>query len=254
MIKIDMKNSLVMVEDENGCKTFPMDTQEAFSIVSKAWLRCGWDNKHIYSFTWMGRPIIQLPDDMLRIQEAIYQVKPDVIIDCGIAHGGSLIYYASILKAMGKGRVIGVDVEIRPHNRKAIEAHEMFEYITLVEGSSIDPAIVGQVKGMVKPGERVMVMLDSNHTKAHVLGELGAYSDLVSVGSYIVAMDGIMTDLVGAPRSKEDWGWNNPKEAAEEFARENPDFVIAPPAFPFNEGNLTESVTYWPSAWLKRVR
>lgn len=252
MIKIDMENALVTVEDESGEKSFPMDTPEAFSVISKAWLRCGWDNKYVYSFTWMGRPIIQLPDDMLRIQEAIYQVKPDVIIDAGIAHGGSLIYYASLLKAMGRGRVIGVDVEIRPHNRKAIEAHELFEYITLVEGSSVDPAIVGQVKSLVKPGERVLVTLDSNHSKAHVLGELRAYSGLVSPGSYIVAMDGIMGDLVGAPRSKEDWGWNNPKEAAREFLQENPEFELALPVFPFNEGNITECVTYWPGAWLTR--
>jgi cephalosporin hydroxylase len=191
---------------------------------------------------------------MFRIQEVIYQVKPDVIIETGIAHGGSFVFYAGLLKAMGKGRVISIDIEIRPHNRKAIEEHELFGYVTLVEGSSTDEKIVNRVKSLVKPGERVFVVLDSNHTKQHVLGELNAYSSLVSVGSYIVACDGIMEYLVGAPRTKEDWSWNNPKAAAEEFARSHDNFVIEEPAFRFNEGFITERVTYWPNAFLKRIR
>ena len=253
MIKIDMKNSLVMLENEKGCETYAMATPEAFSIISQAWLRSGWDNKHVYSFSWLGRPIIQLPEDMFRIQEVIYRVKPDMIIETGVAHGGSLIFYAGLCKAMGRGRVIGIDIEIRPHNRKAIEEHELFEYITLVEGSSIDPNVVTQVKSMVQPHQKVLVMLDSNHTKQHVLDELNAYADLVSVGSYIVAADGIMAHLVGAPRSNDDWLWNNPKTAAEEFVRSNRNFVIEDPMLPFNEGNITERVTYWPGAWLRRV-
>lgn len=253
MIKIDMENSRVLLETPQGEQSYPMDSPEAFSLISRAWLRCGWDNKYVYSFTWMGRPVIQLPEDMLRIQEAIYRVKPDVLIETGVAHGGSLIFYASLFKAMGKGRVVGVDIEIRPHNRLAIESHELYEYITLVEGSSIDPAIVGQVAALVKPGETVMVVLDSNHSKAHVLGELESYSGMVTCGSYIVATDGIMGDLVGVPRSQPDWGENNPRAAAAEFVAAHPDFVCEAPLFPFNEGNITECVTYWPGAWLKRI-
>jgi cephalosporin hydroxylase len=253
MIKIDMENSRVLVETPNGEESYAMGSPEAFSVISRAWLRCGWDNKYVYSFTWMGRPVIQLPEDMLRIQEAIYRVKPDVLIETGVAHGGSLIFYASLFKAMGKGRVIGVDIEIRPHNRQAIESHELHEYITLIEGSSVDASVVSQVHGLVKPGETVMVSLDSNHTKAHVQAELECYSGLVSPGSYIIATDGIMGDLVGAPRSNADWGWNNPKAAAEEFVATHPNFVCEPPVFPFNEGNIKECVSYWPGAWLKRI-
>ncbi|MFA7239282.1 MAG: CmcI family methyltransferase [Sulfuricellaceae bacterium] len=252
MIKIDMENSRVLVETPDGEKNYPMGSPEAFSVISQTWLRCGWDNKYVYGFTWMGRPVIQLPEDMLRIQEAIYQVKPDVIVETGVAHGGSLIYYASLFKAMGKGRVIGVDIEIRPHNRQAIEAHELSEYITLIEGSSVAPSVVAQVKNQVRADENVMVILDSNHSKAHVLAELEAYGDLVTPGSYIVATDGIMGDLVGAPRSQPDWSWNNPKAAAEEFVALHPEFLCAPPKFPFNEGNISECVTYWPGAWLLR--
>ena len=159
--------------------------------ISDIWLRAGWDNKYVYSFTWMGRPIIQLPEDMIRLQEVIYEVRPDVIVETGVAHGGSLVFYASLCKAMGRGRVIGVDVEIRPHNRAAIEAHALFPLITLIEGSSIEPQIVEEVKSLIKPDEKTMVVLDSNHEKQHVLAELRAYSPIVSVGSYIVAMDGI---------------------------------------------------------------
>ena len=127
-----------------------------------------------------GASYYSTPEDILRVQEVIYSVKPDVIIETGIAHGGSLIYYASLCKIMGKGRVIGIDIEIRPHNRKAIESHELSSYITLIEGNSIDEKIVAQVKSLVKTGEKGFVILDSNHTKQHVLNELEAYHDLVT--------------------------------------------------------------------------
>ena len=231
-----------------------MASAEAFRAVSRAWIRCGWDTKYVYGFTWLGRPIIQLPDDMLRLQEVVYRVKPDVIVETGIAHGGSLIFSASLCKAMDKGRVIGVDIEIRPHNRAAIEAHELFSHITMIEGSSIDPAVVEQVKSLIEPDECVLVALDSNHTKDHVLAELEAYAPMVPVGSYILAADGIMEQVVGAPRSESDWGWNNPKAAAEEFVADNDDFVIEEPEFPFNEGAVTDRVTYWPSGFIKRIK
>ena len=155
---------------------------------------------------------------------------------------------------MDRGRVIGVDVEIRPHNREAIESHALASFITLVEGSSIDTHVIDDVKSKIRPGESVMVMLDASHQKQHVLAELEAYSTIVNPGSYIVAMDGIMEKLAGAPRSQEDWLWNNPRQAALEFVANNPDFAIEEPPFAFNEGNVTERVTYWPSAFIKRLR
>lgn len=252
-ITIDPANNVVIVKDGAGETSLPMDTAEAFSAVSRAWLRCGWDTKYVYSFSWMGRPMIQLPEDMVRLQEVIYAVKPDVIIETGVAHGGSLIFHASLCRAIGKGRVIGIDIEIRPHNRAAIEAHEMSRDISLFEGSSTDPDIVAQVAEQVKPGETVLVILDSNHTKEHVMGELEAYGPLVSPNSYIVACDGIMGEIEGAPRTDPDWDWNNPTEAARDFTAAHPEFVIEEPAFPFNEGVVKERVTYWPSAYLKRV-
>lgn len=253
MIKIDLENSQVIVENEFGNKTYPMSSSEAFSLVSQAWLRCGWDNKYVYTFTWLGRPIIQLPEDLIRLQEVIYQLKPDVIIETGVAHGGGLIFYASLCKVLEKGRVIGIDIEIRPHNRKAIEEHELFPYITLLEGSSIAPEIIRQVKLSIKPEDKVLILLDSNHSKDHVLAELNAYAEFVTPRSYIVATDGIMQDLVGAPRSQPDWGKNNPQTAVKEFLQVNPEFILEPPQWLFDESEgLSENITYWSNAWLRR--
>ena len=190
---------------------------------------------------------------MIRTQEVIYRVRPDVIIETGVAHGGSLIYYASICKAMEKGRVIGIDIEIRPHNRKAIEAHELFPFITLIEGSSTSREIVRQVRSLIKPDETVLVILDSNHTKQHVADELDAYHDLVTAGSYIVATDGSMKDLYDVPRGQSDWEWNHPTAAAAEFVGKHENFVLEQPAWPFNESALSENITHWPGAWLRRT-
>lgn len=250
VINIDIENGIVT---ENG-QSYPMESAEAFEIVSRAWLRAGWDVKYVYGFTWMGRPIIQLPEDMIRLQELIYRIQPDVIIETGVAHGGSLIFYASLCKAMDKGRVIGVDIEIRPHNRKAIEEHELFSYITLIEGDSAAVDIVNEVKSYIKPDDVVLVTLDSNHSKAHVTKELEAYSPLVSVGSYIVAMDGIMELVAGGPRTEEDWKENNPRQAALEFTSKHQNFIIEEPPFLFNESIIRKYVTYFPDAFIKRLR
>ena len=226
---------------------------EGFKLISRAWLRSGWETKYVYGFSWLGRPVIQLPEDMIRIQEVIYDIKPDVIIETGVAHGGSLIFYASLCTAIGKGRVIGIDIEIRPHNRTAIEKHRLSPLISLIEGSSTDGDIVQSVKDQIRYSETVLVLLDSNHLKDHVLAELEVYSRLVSVGSYIVACDGIMQQVVGAARTKEDWSWNNPISAINEFVAKHPEFECVEPTWPFNEGSATERVTYWPKAFLKRV-
>jgi len=228
-------------------------TPEAFRILSELWLRSGWDNKHVYSFTWLGRPMIQLPEDMIRLQEVIYTVQPDVIVETGVAHGGSLVFYATLCKAMGRGRVIGVDIEIRPQNRRAIESHWLPSYITLIEHDSTSPQAISKVKKLIPRGASVLVLLDSCHTREHVRRELEVYAPMVSPGSYIVAMDGIMGALAGAPRSQPDWTWNNPGEAARDFCSAHPEFEIVEPPFLFNEGSITRRVTYWPGAFIRRA-
>lgn len=253
-LTIDTEKKTLATETDGEFNVIGLYTKKAFELISQQWLKIGWNQKYVYTFSWLGRPIIQLPEDMIRIQEVIYSVKPDVIIETGIAHGGSLIYYASICKAMEKGRIIGVDIEIRPHNRAAIEKHELFSYITLLEGGSTDINIVEKVKSLIKSGETVLVILDSNHTKQHVLNELNAYAHLVTKGSYIIATDGSMKDLYDVPRGTADWNWNNPTAAASEFAEKNKEFVIEQPKWPFNESELTEAITHWPGAYLKRIK
>ncbi len=250
---IDTDARTVTAENSGATEMHPLDSPEAFRLITEHWVTVGWTQKYAYSFTWLGRPIIQLPEDMIRIQEIIHRVKPDVIVETGVAHGGSLIYYASLCKATDRGRVVGVDIEIRAHNRAAIESHPLAGYITLIEGSSTAPGTVAQVRDQIRPDERVLVLLDSNHTKAHVRAELEVYADLVSAGSYIVATDGIMGELAGRPGSQPGWEWDNPSEAARAFAADNPRFTLEEPGFLFNEGKIAQHVTYWPSAYLRRV-
>ncbi|MBD8494743.1 cephalosporin hydroxylase family protein [Pseudomonas syringae] len=183
-------------------------------------------HKYSYHFSWMGRPIIQLPQDMVAMQEIIWQFKPDLIIECGIAHGGSIIYYASILELLGHGEVLGIDVDIRPHNREAIESHPMFKRILMIEGSSIDPAIAARVAALAA-GKKVIVVLDSNHTHDHVLEELRLYAPLVTVGSYCVVMDTVVEDMPADAFPDRPWGpGDNPKTAVWQYLKESSDFEI----------------------------
>jgi len=254
IVTLDTEKKTLSIEENGKRRELDLYSRESFLALTDQWIKIGWNEKYPYTFSWMGRPIIQIPDDIVRMQEAIYLIKPDVIIETGIAHGGTLVFYASLMKAFGRGRVIGVDIEIRPHNRAALEAHELFSCLTLIEGSSTAPDIVEKVKQLVNPGERVMVILDSCHTKAHVAAELMAYHSLVSVGSYIVATDGSMKDLYDVPRGKPEWKDDHPTAAALEFAASNPDFIVSPPHLGFNESGLGHYITHWPSAWLKRIR
>ena len=184
MLTIDEAHGRVVVSHEDGsAEEHKLDTPEAFEAVSAAWLRCGWDVKYVYGFTWMGRPVIQLPEDMIRIQEVIWRVRPDVIVETGVAHGGSLIFYASLFEAMGHGRVIGIDIDIRAHNRTAIEAHPLAQRITLVAGQFHRARHAGGGATPHRAGRARLVVLDSNHSRSHVEAELDLYAPLVSPGS-----------------------------------------------------------------------
>ncbi len=241
------------VADGAGEQSLPLYGREAFERLSREWVRVGWALKYSYQFAWLGRPIIQMPEDMVRTQEAVFGVRPDVIVETGVAHGGSLVFYASLCQLLGRGRVVGVDVTIRPENRRAVEAHALAHRITLVEGDSVAPEVVARVAGLIRPGERVMVLLDSNHSRAHVLRELEAYGPLVTPGSYLVATDGVMRDLADVPGGRPEWDRDNPAEAAREFLARHPEFVPETPAGPFRESALRAPVTHWPCGWLRRV-
>jgi cephalosporin hydroxylase len=252
-LNIDTDAKKIDLTENGSTRSIDLYSKESFEVLSDLWSKVAWNEKYTYTFTWMGVPTVQLPEDVMRLQEVIWRVKPDVIIECGVAHGGGVVMYAGWLKAMGQGRVIGVEVEFRGNHKEQIENHLMGDRIELVVGSSIDPQIVQRVKDMIKPGEKVMVILDSNHSKAHVAAELEAYHDMVSVGSYIVATDGCMEFLYDVPRGKPEWKDDNPASAAREFAAAHSNFVIDNPKPEFNESELDRTLTHWPDAWLKRV-
>jgi len=251
-ILIDTDLAQLQVEESGKIRELPLYTPEAFAVLSRQWLRIGWAQRYSYGFTWLGRPIIQLPEDLLRIQEVIWALKPDLIVETGVAHGGSLIYYASLCQLANRGRVIGVDIDIRPQNRTAIAVHPLAGRIQLIDGSSVDEKVIRQVRALAQGAKSVLVVLDSNHTKAHVRAELEAYAPLVTKGSYIVATDGIMFDLHDVPGGKPDWALDNAAEAAREFVAEHPEFVLEPPARIFDESGIKEAVTYWPGSWIRR--
>jgi cephalosporin hydroxylase len=250
---IDTEAAVVSTDEDGRTAVVPLYSTEGFELLSALWLKVGWNQKHVYTFSWLGRPIIQLPEDLVRIQEVVHRVQPEVIVECGVAHGGSLVYYASLCKILGRGRVVGVDVEIRPHNRQAIEEHPLAGLITLIEGSSIDPETVARVRAAVAPGETALVILDSNHARDHVRAELEAYAPFVSVGSYVVVMDGIMAVVADTPRGHPEWTTDNPTGAVDDFVRDHPEFVVEQPGWPFNESELRSNITHWPGGYLRRV-
>jgi cephalosporin hydroxylase len=252
-LHIDTATNTLVRQTADEEQKLQLYSTEAFEILSDLWVKMGWNAKYSYTFSWLGRPLIQLPEDVMRIQEVIFKVKPDVILETGVAHGGSLILYASLFEAMrSKGRVIGIDIDIRPHNRKEIESHPLFERITLIEGSSVAPEIVNKAKSLIFPGEKVLVILDSNHLRDHVRAELEAYHDLVCSGSYIVATDGIMHQVSDVPRGDSTWIEDNPSTAAHQFAAAHPEFDLVKLPFVFNESDLNTQITHWPDAWLRR--
>lgn len=210
--------------------------------------------QYSYNFSWMGRPVIQYPQDMIAMQEIIWDIKPDLIIETGIAHGGSLIYYASLLEMIsfsgfGDGKVLGIDIDIREHNRKEIESHPMYKNIDMIQGSSISQEVIEQVKKKAEGKERVLVILDSNHTHKHALEELIAYAPLVSKGSYCVVFDSLIEDMPADSYPDRPWGpGDNPKTAVWEYLKTHPEFEIDKSI----QNKLL--ITVAPDGYLKRVR
>ena len=233
--------------------TMGLFTKEAFEALSLAWVRVGWSLKYYHNFTWFGLPVLQLPEDLLRLQEVIYALRPAVIVETGVFLGGSLLFHASLLAAMGEGKVIGIDREIQPHIREALYHHPLAPRISLLEGNSTDPRVVSQVAGLIGSAGPVLVILDSDHTREHVERELECYAPLVTKGSYIIATDGIMKDLADVPRAQPAWKTDNPFEAANAFAARHPEFRQQQPPWLSHGSPLVENVTYWPGAWLQRV-
>ncbi len=196
--------------------------------LSIRWVECSSKYNYSYNYEWLGRPVIQFPPDMIAIQEIIWKIKPDLIIETGIARGGSLIYYASLLELINPdGLVLGIDIDIRKHNRDAIVEHPMNKRIKMIEGSSIDPNIIQQVKETCENKKSILIILDSNHSHDHVLNELRSYSSFVTLDSYMIVLDTIVEDLPDGFVQNRPWGkGNNPKTAVWEFLKTNQRFKI----------------------------
>jgi cephalosporin hydroxylase len=242
-------------EQEVAARIDANGQNEALATAAKAFTIASIEAKYSYNFSWLGRPIIQYPQDIVAMQELIWMVQPDLIIETGIAHGGSLVFSASMLElnaASGgpaDAEVVGVDIDIRPHNRSAIEAHPMFKRITLLQGSSVAPEVVEQVRALARGKQRVLISLDSNHTHAHVLAELQAYAPMTTVGSYCIVFDTVVEDLPADMFPDRPWGpGDNPKTAVWEYLKQHPEFEIDERV----DRKLLVSVA--PSGYLKRVR
>lgn len=207
------------------------------------------DYRYTYNFNWMGRPIIQLPQDMIAMQEIIWEVKPDLIIETGIAHGGSLIFYSSMLELIGNGEILGIDIDIREHNKVEIEKHPMYKRITMFEGSSVSEEMAARVHEFAKNKKKILLILDSNHTHEHVLKELELYSSLVTKDSYLIVFDTGIEDMEEDTYTDRPWGkGNNPKTAVWEFLKTNDSFVID------KEFESKLLLTVAPDGYLRRVK
>ena len=225
--------------------TVDLYSRDGLDLLSNLWIKAAAEHRVMYEPTWLGRPVIQFPTDVVAIQELLWQVRPDLVIETGVAHGGSLVLSASILELIGAGKVVGVDVEIRPHNRAAIESHPLTHRIELIEGSSIDLATMAAVRDAAAAATTVVVFLDSNHSEAHVLRELELYGELVTPGSYLVAHDGAQAWVWDIPRGKPEWKEDHPLSAIHAFVAQHPEFTIDPH---WTRYGITSS----PDGWLKK--
>lgn len=242
-------------EDERQAQLIRNAENGALRDAACVFMRETIEARYSYNFDWLGRPIIQYPQDMVALQELIFRIKPDLIIETGIAHGGSLIFSASMLELVAicggpaDARVIGIDIDIRAHNRQAIEAHPMMKRIEMLEGSSVDPGIVDEVRSRAATAERVLVFLDSNHTHEHVLAELEAYAPLVTPSSYCVVFDTLIENMPADMFSDRPWGpGNNAMTAVNAYLADHPEFEIDSEM----DGKLLISVA--PRGYLRRAR
>lgn len=271
---IDRENGSVHLFEDGTITQYASTDLTAFNAVAEDYLRMGWINQHYGTFTWLGVPLFQYPEDMIRWQELIWRIKPDIVIETGIYKGGSLLLSASICRILGKGRVIGIDVTVPDEVRTTIAQHPLGDMITMYEGFSTDREIFSSIEKSIRPDDVVLIILDSDHSKANVLAELELYGPLVSQNSFIIVCDGIMRLVAGkvedAPR---EWLADNPYEAAKEFAENHDEFEWKEPYWSAyytehknivsryfengtgigpEDGYKTVSHTHWPGAYLRK--
>ena len=251
-ISIDTDTKVMLVDKEDGHQELPLYSQAGLEALTEIWIKVQWNELNWQSISWHGFPIFQLSEDLVRLQEVIFTIAPDVIVETGVNQGGSAVFFASLCRLMGKGRVVSIDIQIPLSVREAVAKSPYADLITLIEGDSTAPSTVDTVRQLISEGEKTFFFLDSDHSKAHVLAELNAYASSVSVGSYIVAADGIMRILHDTPIGSSQWRDDNPAAAAREFVSANPDFVIDKPRALFCQEREIHGFTYWSDGWLLR--
>jgi cephalosporin hydroxylase len=237
-------------EAEKRARIAAMAADASFRRLSREWFDASCRHRYSYHFTWLGLPVIQYPQDIVALQEIIWRTRPELVVETGIARGGSLVFHASMLELLGgPGRVVGVDIDIRAHNRAAIESHPLARRIALIEGSSVDPAVAQQVRELARGLRSVLVVLDSNHTHEHVARELELYSPLVRSGGYLVVLDTVVEDLPAELFPGRPWGpGNNPRTAVQSFLAGNERFVVD------SEIEAKLALTVAPGGYLKCVK
>lgn len=247
---VPMKDELERFQQEVRDNIAGLGADEELKRLSAAWFNRSHARRYTYNFSWMGVPIIQVPQDIMAMQEIIWRVKPDLIIETGVARGGSLIFYASMMELLGNGgKVVGVEVDLRPHNRAALEDHPMWRHIEVLDGSSVDPATAAAAAQLASDASTVLVSLDSNHTEAHVLAELELYSPLVTLGSYLVVFDTVVEDMPAEFVNGRPWGpGDNPKTAVRKFLGGTDDFVVD------REIDAQLQLSMAPEGYLRRIK
>jgi len=243
-----MKNPIKRFESEKKKNIKRLGQDNNLKATALKFLLDSRKYNYTYNFNWLGRPIIQIPQDVLAMQEIVWQVKPDFVIETGIAHGGSLIFYASLLELIGKGKVLGIDIDIREHNRKEIKKHKMFKRIEMIEGSSTDEKVIKEVKRIARGHKKILVCLDSLHSHSHVLRELELYSSFVSKGSYLVVFDTAIRYVPQKLLEGKDWSkTKNPASAVKAFLNKNKNFIAD------KEIENKILITVAPGGFLKRI-
>jgi len=251
LINSDIKK--ITVFRENKSNFFNLYSSKAFKIISNFWLEYIWNQKYTYRFTWLGFPIIQLPDDIINIQELIFKERPDYVVETGVAHGGSIIFYASLLKILNKGKVIGIEKEFKKKNLDKLKKNFLKKYFELIESDSTNKDLIRKLKRRLD-GKKVIIILDSNHSYHHVFKELNLYSEIIKKGSYIIVTDGIIDVMKFAPRRIKYQKNYGPLKAINEFLLENNKFKKIQPINLFNESKVFKNISHWPDGWLKKLK
>jgi cephalosporin hydroxylase len=250
-LTIDTDEKTLRIEDRSSPITYPLFSAEAFEVVSRHWLTLGWNQEHWAASSWMGRQLLQFPDDVLRLADAIWRLRPDVIIETGVYDGGSTLLFAASCRLAGVGRVVSIENQLRSGIREAIEQHGC-GLVTLIEGDSAAPQTVAEVRRLIRDGERVFVFLDSDHTADHVSAELENYAPLVTPGSYIVVADTNLPALRDTPNGNPRWAYDHPMAAVDSFLSRHPEFEREHRKPLFASEQDFSYLSYFARSWLTR--